>query len=334
MTQIAETTETKVGTIHIRPYVDSNIPNMGFETEGIVLHDGTTHKEYLTCLEKHGVKRYLTGLDEFAPEIEHINDPTAKKNAVRQIREKVIYLEKLLAGNDRLKSDDKDFWEKVTTVRRDNHAFWKDVIIELSNEDIKLDPKNPHDLIKICAIEAGGFSEVAKSFKDARAGGLRYKFYLDKSVFTEDTKSDWKKVKNQAIALLEELSETEPKTLWCVVKNLDPNSYQYKNNTPQTAVYNALDEFINGRGIERSVSKAAKSFIETAKLPYEKLKIQAVLRDASFYKYLVTKEGHLYHSKTSTPMGKNLEDCAEYCANELNAKVWNALLAEVEQNWK
>ena len=42
---------------------------MGLEKYGMILHDEVYHTEQLTCLEVNGVKRYVTGLNEFAPEV-------------------------------------------------------------------------------------------------------------------------------------------------------------------------------------------------------------------------------------------------------------------------
>ncbi len=53
--------------IAVRPYFNPGKENMGLETYGLSLHDGVFHEESLACLEMNGVKRYVTGLNEFAP---------------------------------------------------------------------------------------------------------------------------------------------------------------------------------------------------------------------------------------------------------------------------
>lgn len=329
-----ETTRTTSGSIYIRPFVNPTVENMGLEKEGLALHDGTTHKEWLTCLEKHGIKRHLTGLDELAPEIERLTDPVKKKAVIKQIRERVIYLEKTLAGNDDLKIGDEDFWKKVKIIRRDNYDYWNKIFIEVGNEPYKLDPLDPADLIKISAIEAHGFSEIAKSYDDARGGSVTYKFYLDKEDTTAELKTAPKKIKNKALAMLSALSDSEQKKLWYVAKSVDLNSVQYKKNTSPDIVYNNMDIFINGNSTERSVEKAATLFIKTAEMDLEELRIKAVVRDATFYKYLIHKvDGNIYHNKSNTLIGKNVADCCEYFKNALHADVWKLLYSEVEPNW-
>ena len=52
---------------------------MGLESYGLSLHDGVYHEESLACLEMNGVKRYVTGLNEFAPEVKKIK--TSRKES-------------------------------------------------------------------------------------------------------------------------------------------------------------------------------------------------------------------------------------------------------------
>ena len=59
----------KITPIAVRPFFDSSASNMGLEDYGMSLFDGVTHHEQLACLENNGVVRYLTGLNEFAPDI-------------------------------------------------------------------------------------------------------------------------------------------------------------------------------------------------------------------------------------------------------------------------
>ena len=84
--------QTKDQTIAIRPYFNPSKENMGLEQYGLSLHDGVFHEESLACLEMNGVKRYVTGLNEFAPEVKLL--PKDKKKAkIKEIREVVAQLE-------------------------------------------------------------------------------------------------------------------------------------------------------------------------------------------------------------------------------------------------
>ena len=75
-------------TIAIRPYFNPSKDNMGLQNYGMALHDGVWHQETLACLELNGVKRYVTGLNEFAPDVKTLA-PGEKEIKVKQIRKTV-----------------------------------------------------------------------------------------------------------------------------------------------------------------------------------------------------------------------------------------------------
>jgi FeS assembly protein IscX len=157
--------QNKRSTIAIRPYFDSGVDNMGLQKYGLSLFEGAFHEEQLACLEINGIKRYVTGLNEFAPEVKEL--PLEEQEAkIKEIRRVISYLEKALAANV-VEPDDKDFWNKITLLRPNNSELWDKIKIRVGNEAVYLEPdKDPYDLIKLYAIEAGGFSMVAKSLEE------------------------------------------------------------------------------------------------------------------------------------------------------------------------
>lgn len=337
-----ETEEPKVKKINIKivPFIngdaDPDSISSQLATYGLVLNDGGSYKEQITCLERNGIKRYLTGLNEFAPEVQRISDPKEKEHVIAEIRKKVVFLEKALGGNvldNKIK--DVDFWSHVKIVYPNNDAFWATVFVESDNNIKYLDPLNPHDLIVISGIEAGGFSTVAKSYEDAKLTAVPPKFYLDKGNDADNVKVNIKKLKNQALATLTDLSKNDTKKLFYVIKNVDSsNSYQYKNSTSQDIIYDFLDNYISGLGSEKSAKKAAMFFNEVCALPLEELKIKAVLADATFHKMIATKaDGIYYHRSSDTAIGKNIKECVTYLKDSMNTSVWEKALEEVEANW-
>ena len=90
--------QNKKSTIAIRPYFDPTIDNMGLQKYGLSLFEGAFHEESIACLEINGIKRYLTGLNEFAPEVKTL--PLEEQEAkIKQIRLVVAQLEKELAAD-------------------------------------------------------------------------------------------------------------------------------------------------------------------------------------------------------------------------------------------
>ena len=110
-TMVETPSASRESKVSIKPYFDARAENMGLENYGLSLFDGITHQEQLACLEINGINRYLTGLNEFAPEIKKL--PKEKREAkVKQIRATIVDLEAELASNI-LDPEDKDFWNKV-----------------------------------------------------------------------------------------------------------------------------------------------------------------------------------------------------------------------------
>jgi hypothetical protein len=291
------------------------------------------HEESLALLEINGVKRYVTGLNEFAPEIKDL--PEEEREArTKQIRAIVSELEKQLASNV-LKTDDDQFWSKVQVCRPDNSSFWDKIYLRCGNDPVYLEPdKDPYDLIKLYAIEAGGFSMVAKSLEEARSRSTPPKFYLDKQEDTAAIVTEVKKLKAKAMGELQKLFDKHQNKMFLVAKALDPNSMQYKKNTPNDVLYNNLFEYIEGNRTEKDKRKCAQRFLDAVTLDMETLKLKAILKDGTFLKSIQTKaDGFIYHANSGTLMGKNPSECVEFLKNPLHEDVLRSLQAEVEKYW-
>jgi hypothetical protein len=329
--------ETGKGTVKqtaiaVRPFFDASASNMGLEDYGMSLFDGVQHHEQVACLENNGVVRYLTGLNEFSPDIKLLNTED-REARVREIRHAIVELEKELAANV-LNPEDPEFWNKVKLLKPDNHEFWNRITIACGNEPLFLDPRDPYDRIKLFAIEAGGFSIVAKSYDDARSRPVAPKFYLDKTEETVMVRTEYKKMRNKALSELQKLFDKNSTKLFYIAKVVDINSTQYKKSTPNDVIYENMDNYINGLGGETNLERAAKSFIETAGLDMESLKIKSIVRDSSFFKYIVSKaDGYIYHAKSNSMLGRNVSDVVEHLKNPLNEDILKDLNQSVEKYW-
>ena len=83
---IVETPGTKSGPIAIKPFFNQKVSNMGLEKYGLSLFEGVYHEEQLTCIEQNGIKRYVTGLNEFAPEVKLIKNEEVKSAKIKEIK--------------------------------------------------------------------------------------------------------------------------------------------------------------------------------------------------------------------------------------------------------
>jgi hypothetical protein len=318
--------------IAVRPFFDSTASNMGLEDYGMSLFDGVTHHEQLACLENNGVVRYLTGLNEFAPDIRLLSEDD--RNArIKEIRLSIIELEQELAANI-LDIEDPKFWNNVKLLKPDNASFWNRISIACGNEPLYLDPKDPYDRIKLHAIEAGGFAIIAKSFEDARSRAVAPKFYLDKTEETVMARTEYKKMRNKALSELQKLFDKNSTKLFYIAKVVDINSTQYKKSTPNDVIYENMDNYINGLGGESNKERAAKSFIDTATMDMETLKIKSIVRDSVFFKYIISKsDGYIYHVKSSALLGRNVSDVLEHLKNPLNEDILKDLNTACEKYW-
>lgn len=330
---IVQTKSNKKSSIAIRPYFDPTSENMGLEEYGLSLFDGVTHHEQLACIERNGIVYYLTGLNEFSPEIKNL-DPETRAARIKQIRVAVAELEKELAANviDDLESN--DFWNKVQLLKPNNGEFWNKISLSCGNQPVFLNLDDPFDRIKLHAIESGGFSIVAKSYEEARSRPVPPKFYLDKTEETSESKTEYKKLRNRALAELQKLFDKNSTKLFYIAKAVDTTSIQYKKHTPLNTIYDNMDEYINAKGTESSKERAPKSFLEAANTDMETLKIKAIVKDSVFFKYIINKaDGHIYHASSGTILGRNVSDVIEHLKNPLHEDILVDLTKKIESIW-
>jgi len=326
--------QRKNQTVAVRPYFNPDKENMGLESYGMSLHDGVWHEESLACLEMNGVKRYVTGLNEFAPDVKML-PPGEKEVKIKQIRKAVAQLEAELAANV-IDPEDKDFWNKLTLLKPDNDSFWSRISMRCGNEPVFLDPvKDPYDLIKLHAINAGGFSMIAKSLKDAKKKANPTKFYLDQLDETVSTRTEYTKLKNKALSKLEDLYDKNKSKLMYVAKVVDSDSVQYTKSTSIDIMYENMDAFISGDGTESNKKRAAESFIEASKNNMKDLKIRALVKDCMFYRFILVKStGWIETLDSGIRLGKVPSEVQTFLKNPENEEVLKSMLDKVEPYWQ
>lgn len=319
----------------IKPFIEGHRENMGLEDYDLVVFPNVEHSETLAALESNGVVRYLTGLDEFAPEIRKIKSADEKAAKILEIRTVVAHLERELASND-IDVDDEDFWKKVQVMRQDNHEFFGKIEVRCGNKEVFLDPENSaEDLIKIYAIKSGGFTIVGKSFADAKNTPISPKFYLDSNDERVTSRTTAKKSVNKAISLLEKIYTTNPEKLIYMAKVLDgQTSLTFSKSTHIDVIYDLLDDYISGKGVDKNSIRTSQEFTDTSELSFDTLKIKALITDATFYSLIALKpDGMLYHQSTGSMVGKNVTEVLMYLSNPLHEDVKDALISEIASFW-
>ena len=303
--------------IAIRPFFDAQKDNMGLEKYKMTLFEGVWHHEALTCLERNGVTRYITGLNEFAPEVKTLS-PEKKKAKVKEIREVVCQLEKELAAN---------------VIDPEDNKFWYKILLKCSNDPLYLDPvKDPFDLIKLYAIEAGGFSIVAKSLEDAKLSGSR--FYLDRVRETTGTRTKLSKIRNRALASLQNLFDTDTTKLLYVTKVIHSNSTEYLHSTTVDVLYEEMDAFIYGVRHDISKKRAAEEFIKISGSSMEDLKIRALIKDCLTNDLMKTKsDGFIIDKYSGEQLGKRPLEVLDFLKDPKNDDILTRYMTEIEPIW-
>lgn len=338
------TKKTKLVIPRIKPYVPTRDPlhNMGLSKYGNSIHQGAEHVEQIMCLEKNNIRRWVTGLDEFAPEVQELRKPATQNEyeaKVIDIRTKVAYIEQSILANVIEKElihdvkNSKAFWDQVQMCRPDKHDFWASKTIVLTNEPQFLNPMDPEHLLLLTVIEAGGFTSVAPSLETAQRTARTFKFYLDRGNDTAVSSSELKKIKNRAAAELQSLSDKNPTKLFYLAKIIDKASSRYTMGTPPEVIYNYLDEYISGNGSE-SGKAAAERFTRLATTDNNTLKISAIVADAILLKHFETNvEGIIHHAATNARLGRTVEEVTSYLNNPQHQDILDKVTQEVEAGW-
>ncbi len=147
-------------------------------------------------------------------------------------------------------------------------------------------------------------------------------------------RTEYKKLRNKALSELQKLFDKNSTKLFYIAKVVDANSAQYRKSTPLDVIYENMDRYIAGEGAESNKERAAKGFIDAVNLDMESLKIKSIVRDSSFFKYIINKpDGYIYHSKTNSLLGRNVSDVIEHLKNPLNEDILKDLIATCEKYW-
>jgi hypothetical protein len=340
MSTVAEAPKPKtLPKLAIRPFIVEDPGDLGLSKNGLVIHEGTTHGEQITCSDSGSGLKYITGLDEFSPAVMRLEEKE-RKAKIKEIRKDVIYLEQMIGSNPMSPKDAEldpaEFWAKVKTVHPQNKTFWgkRENELRLTNEAVMLDAaNNPYDLIKLRVLEAGGYDSVAPSYEVARKTN-KFKWYLDRFEKTVSDKVTLSKLKNKAIEQMQKLFENDAEKLRFVLKNILIDCVGYKPSTPLDSLYEDADAYINGRGEEKTMKYAAKKFLDTIDMKIEDLKLIAIVKDACIYNFLIAKPDGIWHADSHTRCGANVAEVVAYLNSPMNERVLESVQKSVELEWQ
>lgn len=349
---ILESVALKYAALSIRPFMGPGA-NTGLKEYNMVIHENIVHTDCIVCHADGRTKTYLCGLNEKVPEIQNIQNDDEKQAKIKAIRILAAKAEREIAGNYSVNPDDPailedpQFWAKITMFRPviadvfDNKGlrvdtYWDTFVLKLSNDGLILDGGSTKDLLLINAIEAGGFSMVAKSYEEALEHSGQYKFYLDKRQDTSAIKVVDRKIRDKAGAKLTTLSEKDSNKLFYITKIISTDSLFFKsgkNSTPLDVFYKECSDFIDGLTPAMDKVEACEAFIRYAGMSLEELKARCVYKDAMTLHFLTIKDQDVYHIKTGTILGKNVEEAVVFLLNAANVTVYTTLSEQCQKQW-
>lgn len=323
--------DIKVGKVSIEPFTANMTPNMGLEKYGQVMFDGVSQSEELACVELNHKWFYITGLDETSATVKGIKNKEERDAVIKNIRKIVAHLE-FMDSRNVLDVDDVDFWSKVNKFYPTNQDYYSQISLKLDNKGLTLNYKEDVEhLVLLLAIEAGGFTMVAKSYEDAMSRPNPPKFYLRKEIDAVNNEVSFSKLQNKAVAKLENVLEENPSKLLVLTKVISLTGYRFNNHTPMNVLYKVCDSYIKGEGSEKNKKRAAENFIAYHDMDFQSLKIRSLVKDATYLGVISTGvDGSIYLSSSGTLLGRNLQDVYVFLGNPINEEIYSFVKEAVE----
>ncbi len=310
--------------VSVRQYVDSEVFNMGLEQYGLSVFSGENgsggHKEWIGYKETGGVLVYMTGLDVNADYVLKIKDDEKREALITQIKE----IKKVL--EDRYGKDNLD---------PRNKAFWSKIFIDVRVPVLELHLDSPSDLLLYCGIKAGGFSEIAGSYEQAKEANKSYKFYLHEEAEVMNIKVEVTRLRNKCKMELENIYTADSEHLFLIAKVYLPIERGYSRKTSIDTLYDDINNMVEGQSIKTNLKESPKLFLELSKLSKIDLRYKAIVKECNYQKAIdKDKDNRLTNKITGNTMGKNEEDVIEYLKNPLHQEDLLALADKVDKIWK
>lgn len=301
--------------VSIEAYFDPEIPNMGLEHYGMTTYPETELQEYISW---DANERAITGLDPDSADLYAMEDGDEKEAIIDDINKTIQRLERTFGkGKLDAKSD-----------------FWKTFLLVIKNGYKQLDLSKPQDEVLYRAIMAGGFSEIAKSYDEARTSNTTFKYYLKREEEEAAAKAQYSKLVDKAVGILVAMSEEDIKKMFYISKIVLASTNEFRHSTVPDIIYTKLRQFIQGEIVKTSKRETVKQFLEVNKLDKETLFLRALVNDALYYKYITQQEdGQFWNKQTQVRYGKNISEIVTYLKNPINESELDNLTERVEKKW-
>jgi hypothetical protein len=282
---------------------------------GKFLFPGFTYEYRVAAKQVHGGKwRYITGL-----EVDEV--PESRKEEVVEARKE---LEKYYGEG---------------SLEPTNENFWKEVKLTLNKKTTFLDMQtNPEHRLFYYIIKGGGIPEVAGSYAEATGSSKLAQWFLIEPEEFSDINSVDDRLIDRATARLVDLDTDKTfDDLMLIHKNLITSERGVTRQTPRSAIYKDLSNFIKGKIVKTDKRRTPAQFLEAIDLitkDKKKLYITAYVRDAIYFNYItVNTEGQFVNNETKTKYGSTVDATVIKLSNPAFQDELDNVKLKIEKKW-
>lgn len=248
-------------------------------------------------------RRYQTGIDEDAAELNFIKDEVVKADKKREIKKLRTDLEKIIG-------------EKLDALS----SFWETFVIDISTDnDLILDMSNPMHILTHKALIANGLAapDLASSGMPKYRNAKYYCFMEEKH---EAEQVSTQKLRDKARSLLLGMSNNDDKMM-LIGQYLE--GFKYKKGMKSDTYYSMLSMFINDVNNKENVER----FIRVSEASIEDIQYKITVDKAIKAKIIKFKDGQYFRGGVN--LGKNLPEVMQTLKSPEYANEFVAIHEEV-----
>lgn len=282
---------------------------------GKFLFPGFSYEFSVAAKQLPGNKfRYITGLEE--------NDvPEDRKEEVKAVK---IELEKYFGEG---------------SLDPMNEVFWKQMKLVLNKKTTFLDLKdNPQDKLFYYVIKGYGIPEVAPTYDEAIADSRRTQWFLiEPDQFADLNAADDRTIDRATARLVDIDTDKTFDDIMLVHKNLISAERGITRQTPRSAIYKDLSDFIKGKIVKTDKRRTPAQFLEVTDLlkkDKKKLYLTAYVKDAIYFNYIsVNSDNQFVNHETKTKYGSTVDAVVSKLSNPAFQDELDNIKLKVEKKW-
>lgn len=284
-------------------------------TAGKFLFPGFTYEFSLVGKQLPGGKfKYVTGLDENLVE-------DSKKEELKEVKAEL------------------ENYYGAGALEPMNEEFWKTMKLVLNKKTTFLDiSSNPEHKLFYYLIKGGSIPEIAPSYDQAISGDKPTRWFLAEPEQFADLNAADDRSKNDAIYWLTDLDKNKTyDDMMLVHKALISSDRGITRQTPKSALYKDLSDFIHGKLVKTDKKRTPAQFVETCELikkDKKKLYITSYVKDAIYFNFInVNQDNQFQNVETKAKYGTNIEAVISKLSNPAYQDELENIKLKVEKKW-